>query len=143
MFVRATSFCGIIVVLISVGVLNSYAFDINKDLVFRLYTREDPVMYYALKSTGSPSISETPFNPNRPTRIFVHGFKSKEKVMIRYKDAYLNLGDYNFIAVDWTKGASTYNYFSAKGRVGPVSLALEEFQLNRSKITLIEVCSCV
>lgn len=121
MCVRITSFCGIIIVLVWVSINNSHAFDINKDLVFRLYTREDPVMYYALKASGSPLISETPFNPNRPTRIFVHGFKSKEKVMIRYKDAYLDLGDFNFIAVDWSKGASTYNYYSAKGRVRPVS----------------------
>lgn len=78
-------------------------------------------MYYVLKATGTPAISSTTFNPNRKTRIFVHGYKSKEKVINRYKEAYLLLGDYNFIAVDWISGASTYNYFSAKGRVGPVS----------------------
>lgn len=124
---RITSFCGIIVVLISVGVLNSNAFDIDKDLVFRLYTREEPVMYYALTANGSPSISETTFNPNRPTRIFIHGYKSKEKVINRYREAYLNLGDFNFIAVDWIKGASTFNYYSAKGRVRSVSSILHSF----------------
>lgn len=107
--------------LLSMWTRDCYAFEIEKDLVFRLYTREESVMYYVLKATGSPAISETPFNPNRETRIFVHGYKSKEKVINRYKEAYLSLGDYNFIAVDWINGASTYNYFSAKGRVQPVS----------------------
>lgn len=118
MFKRITSF---VFVIVSICVLNSYAFEIEKDLVFRIYTRGDP-MYFVLTTNGTPPHSETPFNPNRPTRIFVHGYKSKEKVINRYRDAYLRSGDYNFIAVDWIKGASTYNYYSAKSRVGPVSL---------------------
>lgn len=120
MFVPITSFLCVIFALILLCVFESYCFTIEKDLVFRLYTHEDPVMYYALSKNGPPLVSETPFNPNRPTRIFVHGFKSKEKVIRRYKDAFLGIGDYNFIAVDWIEGASTYNYFSAKGRVRPV-----------------------
>ncbi|XP_055295778.1 lipase member H-A-like [Sitodiplosis mosellana] len=111
-------------VVVSICVLNSNAFDINKDLVFRLYTREDPVMYYALKPNGSPAVSETPFNSSRPTRIFVHGYKSKEKVIKRYTENYLDIGDYNFIAVDWIEGASTYNYYLAKSRVGSISQKL-------------------
>lgn len=62
------------------------------------------------------------FDPKRPTRIFCHGFQSSEKVLLRYKDAFLKLGNYNFIAVDWTNGANTINYLKAKGRVQPVSL---------------------
>lgn len=119
-FITASNSC-IIVIFLSTGLLSTEAFDINKDLVFRLYTREDPVMYYALNAYRGPALNDTTFNPNRPTRIFVHGFKSKAKVINRYAEAYLNAGDYNFIAVDWIAGASTYNYYSAKGRVSPVS----------------------
>lgn len=118
MFVKITSF---IFVVISICMLNSYAFNINKDLAFRLYTKEDPIMFYVLRTSGTPAVSQTPFNPNRPTRIFVHGYKSKEKTINRYTDAYLKLGDFNLIMVDWLKGANTYNYYTAKGRVGPVS----------------------
>lgn len=124
MFVRRTSSLCVIFAIVAVCIINSHAFDIETDLVFRLYTREDSVMYYALKTSGSPAITETTFNPNRPTRIFVHGFRSKEKVIRRYADAYLEVGDYNFIAVDWIEGASTFNYFLAKGRVRPVSLIM-------------------
>lgn len=109
----------IIFVFLSIAVVHSDGFDMEKDLVFRLYTQEDPTTYHALKSNLEPPPT---FKPNRPTRIFVHGWKSSENVLIRYKDAYLKLGNYNFIAVDWTKGAATYNYLKAKGRVQPVSL---------------------
>lgn len=121
MFIRTTSFLCVIFAIVSIYIINSHAFDIEKDLVFRLYTREDPVMYYALKTEGTPAVTETTFDPHRPTRIFVHGFRSKEKVIKRYSDAYLQNGNYNFIAVDWIEGASTINYFSAKSRVRPVS----------------------
>lgn len=98
MFVPITSLVCIIFALILSFIAYSHAFDIDKDLVFRLYTREEPVMFYALHyKNGPPLISDTPFNANRPTRIFVHGFRSKAKVINRYKEAYLSIGDYNFI----------------------------------------------
>lgn len=109
--------CALIFVLF-IGVHYSAAFDLENDLVFRLYTREEPNTYYAMKAMFNPPPA---FNPNRPTRIFIHGFKSSEKVLIRYKNAYLKLGNYNFIAVDWINGANTVNYLKAKGRIQPVS----------------------
>lgn len=118
MSVRIISF---VLVIVSIYAINSFAFNIEKDLTFRLYTKEAPIVYYALKTSGSPPISDTPFNSSRPTRIFVHGYKSKEKTIDRYTEAYLTLGDFNFIAVDWIKGADTFNYLTAKSRVGPVS----------------------
>lgn len=118
---RPTCFPSVIFIIFSVCLLScSEAFDIKKDLTFRLLTREEPVMYYALNVEGGLPLNETTFNRNRPTRIFVHGYKSKAKVLNRYTEAYLNVGDYNFIAVDWIEGASTINYFAAKNRVGPV-----------------------
>lgn len=121
MFTLKIGFCGIIFVLLSVDVFHAHAFDVEEQLIFRLYTREQPDVYQGLKAADLTSTSPVAFNPNRPTRIFIHGFKSKEKVIIRYKDAYLKLGDYNFIGVDWISGARTYNYLSAKSRVIPVS----------------------
>ena len=118
MFVRITTF---VLVIASIFVYNSHAFDIESDLLFRLYTREVPDLYFALRANDEPPVSQTPFNPSRPTRIFIHGFKSKEKTINRYAEAYLKSGDFNFIAVDWLKGSNTFNYLMAKGRVRPVS----------------------
>lgn len=122
-----TSFpCILFAILFTYSLNGCDAFDIKKDLVFRLYTREDPIMYYALNAEGGPAINDTTFNPNRPTRIFVHGFRSKVKVLNRYCESFLNIGDYNFIAVDWIEGASTLYYYAAKGRVRPVSMDSDE-----------------
>ncbi|XP_055295780.1 lipase member H-B-like [Sitodiplosis mosellana] len=123
MLVRIASFAFVIA---SICVLNGRAFNIERDLAFRLYTKEAPIMYYVLKLNGSPAVSQTPFNPNRPTRIFVHGYKSKEKTIQRYTEAYLKLGDFNFIAVDWISGANTFNYYLAKSRVGSIAAKLAE-----------------
>lgn len=67
------------------------------------------------------------FDPIRPTRIFVHGYKSDTDLMDSYAQAYLNAGNFNFIAVDWLAGASTWNYLTAKDRVPEVGKALATF----------------
>lgn len=97
-----------------IGELDGQVIDKVEHLIFRLYTREQPHKYQELKFENISSIWLTSFNPNRPTRIFVHGFWSVADVIHLYRDAYLKLGNYNFIGVDWTKGASTFNYFKAK-----------------------------
>lgn len=118
MIVQVVSFAFVVV---CICVIKRYSFNIEKDLWFRLYTREDPTSYYVLSGSGYPEVSGTPFNSSRPTRIFIHGFKSKEKVIKRYTEAYLEFGDFNFIAVDWMQGTSTYNYYLAKSRTRLVS----------------------
>lgn len=119
---KYSRFCGVtIFVILSIGVFyNCRAFDLEKDLIFRLYTPEVRDKFHALNVRNAPFISASLFNPKRPTRIFVHGFLSSEHVLVRYKETYLNLGDFNFIGVDWISGARTYNYLMAKGRVPAV-----------------------
>lgn len=67
------------------------------------------------------------FDPRRPTRIFVHGYYSEDELMKSYAKAYLNVGDFNFIAVDWLAGATTLNYPRARHRVREVGEALAVF----------------
>lgn len=121
MFARISCFCYIIVILVIGDAMPSSmknrCFNPEKDIKFRLYTRENRSNYFDLGN----GCSFGDFNPNRPTRIFIHGYKSTEEVFCRYKEAYLDLSDYNFIAVDWTEGAKTHNYYSAKSRVRLVS----------------------
>lgn len=96
------------------------AFDANEDVQFELYTRESRKVYEVLDTHGEPAIAGSRFQATRPTRIFVHGYRSKRKVIDRYSEAFLNAGDYNFIAVNWIEGASTVNYYTAKNRVRDV-----------------------
>lgn len=117
-----TTFCSTIFVLLSIIMINGdILFSVEKDVVFRLYTPEQHDVHEEIKPDSLTDVSQTSFNPNRPTRIFIHGFRSKENMIFRYRDAYLKLGNFNFIAVDWTKGAETYNYFMVLNRVKPVS----------------------
>lgn len=99
----------------------SGAFEATEDVQFELYTRENRKIYELLDTHGEPTIEGTRFRPTRPTRIFVHGYRSKQKVIDRYAEAFLNAGDYNFIALNWIEGASTVNYYTAKNRVKDVS----------------------
>lgn len=92
----------------------------KSDITFRLYTRSNNSIsksLYVLNANFDRPFSDTRFNPKKQTRIFVHGFRTKEKVIKLYSEAYLKKGDYNFIAVDWLKCAATYNYVQAKGHV--------------------------
>lgn len=98
------------------------AFDADEDVIFKLYKRDSPLKFTVLKITNDRSISnDTLFDPELPTRIHIHGFLAKEEIIDRYRQAYLNVGDYNFIVIDWLEGAFTLNYFSAKNRVKDVS----------------------
>lgn len=67
------------------------------------------------------------WNPRRPTRIFIHGYYSDRKTFMKYAHAYLRRGDYNFIAINWLRGARTLNYFRARRRVELVGEATARF----------------
>lgn len=101
----------------------SNGFEANEDVQFELYTRDNRKIYEVIDTHGEPAIANTRFQATRQTRIFVHGYRSKRKVIDRYSEAFLNAGDYNFIALNWIEGASTVNYYTAKGRVKDVTFA--------------------
>lgn len=110
--------------LVAVSVFLTYAsaFDASEDVQFELYTRDNRQVFQLIDTHGEPAIANTLFSASRPTRIFVHGYRSKHKVINRYAEAYLNAGDYNFIAVNWSAGSSTVNYYTAKSRIKDVIL---------------------
>lgn len=101
-------------------VCNCRAFDADEDVIFKLYTRENLKNFTILKLDESRSIENDLFDPQLPTRVHVHGFLALERIIDRYREAYLSVGDYNFIVVDWLKGAYTLNYFMAKRRIKDV-----------------------
>lgn len=97
------------------------AFSEYEDIVFELYTRDQVDSHQRLNTSWGDNIFQTNWRSSRPTRMFVHGFKSKRKTLDKYKNAFLASGDYNVIVVNWLKGSSTYNYYVAKNRVKKVS----------------------
>lgn len=95
------------------------AFDANEDIYFELYTYENPDNYQVIRNTLN--VRSTTFNSLRPTRIFVHGFRSDRSVIKQYAKAFLKAEDVNFIAMNWIDGAETILYPVAKNRVDEVS----------------------
>lgn len=72
---------------------------------------------------------------------------SDESSILNFVETYLIKAKHkvNFIGVNWQKGSTTINYFSARGRVKPVGEHLANFinfmvnkhQLNLNSITII------
>lgn len=119
-----------IISFIFIGLLSrSIAFDPSSDVQFELYTRDNRQVPQVIDTHGEPAIVNSKFQSTRPTRIFVHGYRSKHKVINRYAEAFLNAGDYNFIAVNWIEGASTVNYFTAKSRIKSVRSSFRRLNL--------------
>lgn len=96
---------------------NNKAFNLYKSTIFRLYKRELLTTYTLLNSNATESVKNEFFDPKLPTRIYVHGYLGNEETIENYRQIFLKVGDYNFIAIDWTKGATTMNYYIAKARV--------------------------
>lgn len=94
-------------------------FDANEDIYFELYTQQNPDNYQVIRNVDS--IKNTAFVPNRPTRIFVHGFRSVRDIIKQYSRTYLTIGNFNFIAMNWMDGAETFAYPVARARINDVS----------------------
>lgn len=108
-------------------------FDVRRDVRFELHTRQladapgapaDTFEELLADEFGDTVRERSAFDPQRPTRIFVHGYWSSRRAYLRYARAFLKNGDCNFIAVNWLNGSKTYNYFRARGRVDRVSNGL-------------------
>ncbi|EDW67439.1 phospholipase A1 VesT1.02 [Drosophila virilis] len=74
---------------------------------FYLYTLRNPKEGQLIKATRS-SIDDSNFNAANPTRFTIHGWNSnyKDGVNSGVRDAWFLSGDYNMIAVDWSRGRS-------------------------------------
>ncbi|CAH2211710.1 jg26577, partial [Pararge aegeria aegeria] len=75
------------------------------DIQYKLFTRANPIYHEAIIPGDADALSETRFSPSRPTVIYLFGFSEAitgaSTTML--KNAFLHRGDYNFIAVDWSR----------------------------------------
>lgn len=130
--------CVLTVVCLSATPALSDKFTAVKDMKYHIISRAQSIFTASsLSHIRKFNDSRTPrdfvyenqfnFDPVRPTRIFVHGFYSDMTLMDSYAKSYLDIGDFNFIAVDWLAGARTLNYPVARHRVREVGEALAVF----------------
>lgn len=107
------------------------------DIIFELFTRNNPNESQILSMDNAESITNSYFNREHPTRFTIHGWTgdSDSSINAEIRDAYLQLGEFNVIFVDWGAGAQTPNYVAARNRVGPTGTALGAFIQYLSEVT--------
>lgn len=96
-------------------------FDIENDVYFKLYKRDSLTNYTIIHQNISESLPLDSFDPKIPTRICIHGYLASSGTIDQFREAFLNAGDFNFIIVDWTRGAFNVNYYVSKARITLVS----------------------
>ncbi|KAL9703740.1 hypothetical protein quinque_007258 [Culex quinquefasciatus] len=99
-------------------------FNPESDVVFRLYTRRNPLHPQLIRWDDPSSIMNSNFNPENPTRFLIHGWIEGEDATLHWviKDHFMRVGDFNVINVDWGAGAQTINYIGARNRVAGVGM---------------------
>ncbi|XP_061386825.1 phospholipase A1-like [Musca vetustissima] len=80
---------------------------LSNRVYFYLYTKSNPNTAHEIEPT-TKSIDASPFNPKHPTRITIHGWNSNSNDYVNsgIRKAYLSKGEYNMIAIDWTRARS-------------------------------------
>lgn len=99
-------------------------FDATADVIFLLRTQANRDGERIILG-DSGSLSSSNFNPSIPTRFVIHGWNNEASSDVNQyiTNAYLDVGAFNVIVVDWGAGANTINYISARNyvnQVGPV-----------------------
>lgn len=98
------------------------------DTAFLLFTRNNRNAAQRLTRDAN-AIRASNFNVNWPVRLLIHGFNSgpSSGVNTATTTSYLNRGDFNVIVVDWSIGAATINYVTARNRVPQVGTVIASF----------------
>lgn len=107
---------------------------------FELYTR-DNIEVPQLLSPDNDTLLQTNYDPNRPTRMFIHGWNTRGILTPLFCGAYFREGNHNvnLIAVNWRAGSDTVNYSGARRRinqVGPYVAQFIDFLVNRGNLVL-------
>ncbi|KAK0175384.1 hypothetical protein PV327_009136 [Microctonus hyperodae] len=74
------------------------------NVTFYLFTRSNRDTGYILKINDGDNLNTSPFNSVRPTKYIVHGWTDSAETpwVVKIRQYYLDLDDYNIIAVDWS-----------------------------------------
>ncbi|KAG5672360.1 hypothetical protein PVAND_002493 [Polypedilum vanderplanki] len=106
-------------------------FDAYRDTRLLLQTRRNRLEPVQINFRNENSLLASPFDPSKPTRFLIHGWRQDDESDISTETSLvlLNHYDYNVIFVDWSLGAGTINYIAAAGRVEPVGFFVAS-QLN-------------
>lgn len=79
-------FLDIVTIVIGVRVKPRQLIQVDKDVRFDLYTPKNPTEHQILQINDADSITQSNYNPEFPTRIFIHGFQSKGELKSIFTD---------------------------------------------------------
>ncbi|XP_004931720.1 pancreatic lipase-related protein 2 [Bombyx mori] len=79
--------------------------DDSTDIQYQLFTRLNPTRYQVIPVGLQNGLGVTSFNFSNPTVLYLMGFSESTRGVstTTLRNAYLNSGHYNFIAVDWSR----------------------------------------
>ncbi|XP_076645357.1 uncharacterized protein LOC143354867 [Halictus rubicundus] len=89
-------------------------------IYFYLYTKDNPTDRQRLYLDDVDALNNSNFNVSKPTKIVTHGFLNTayNSAVTLVRDAYLQHGDYNIIAIDWGKIAfQPYEWAAERVRI--------------------------
>lgn len=70
----------------AIEILPKFWININEDVTFNLYSLKNPLVPQTLKINDIKSIDESRFDPEIPTRIFIHGYFSLGQIRRTFID---------------------------------------------------------
>ena len=101
------------------------AFNPEADIVFLLFTRQNPTSGQRIILNNLASVQNSNFNSANPTRFLVHGWGGNAQSTVNgARDDFLRFGSFNVVVVNWEVGAAPINYITARNNVGPTGRIL-------------------
>jgi len=94
-------------------------FDAYRDVRIMLQTRQNRLNPQQISFRNRQSLLNSHYDPNRPTRVLIHGWMEDGESDINVETAaeLLNYYDSNILFIDWSEGSRTINYIGASNRV--------------------------
>lgn len=115
-------------------------FDAVSDTRFLVFTRANPTIAQVVGLNDMESVRSSHWDASRPSRFIIHGQLSnaESELNILLTAAYLDNADVNVVVVDWSVGADTINYVSARNQVANVGSVVASFIDNLHAANLVD-----
>lgn len=105
-------------------------YDPYRDMEFRLYTNRNKRAPELIEIDNDEVLQQSSFDSTLPTRLMIHGWGDNGVnggAVLFMMESYLDKGDYNYFAIDWSKGSDTVNYILARNRSNATGTVMGQF----------------
>lgn len=83
-----------------------------------LYTNANKISPMMIDPRNTETLRTSTFEPSNPTKIIIHGYGGnyRDDIILRLRDAFLSIGNFNILCVDWSSEFSV-NYLLPRASV--------------------------